>query len=346
VRRPRLKPLAIPPRTAGAMTRLVCALLRAKGIALAPLVARSGLTEQQIDDRDARIAVKHQIKMLDLAAAALHDDLIGFHLARDSDLREVALLYYVLASSNRLGESLERAERYSSLNNEGIHLRIRHDDASTVITLSYVDVERRLDRHQMECWLTAVVRVCRLLTDRQLIPRHVRVDHLRADAPAELKSFFGCNVTFGCDADEIVFAENVQNLPVVDGDPYLNEILVKFCEDAISRRGVARNTLRAELEKTIAPLLPHGKAHAGEVARRLGMSRRTLARRLASEGLTFAQLLADLRVDLAKRHLRDGHLPISEIAWLIGYGEASAFTHAFKRATGKTPREFRMRDRS
>jgi len=343
VRRPRHKPLTIPPRTPGAITRLACASVRANGIDLAPLLAGAGLIERQIDDRSAPIAVKYQIRLLNLAAAALRDDLLGFHIGRDSDLREIGLLYYVMASSNLLGESLQRVERYSSLNNEGIHLTIRNDDESTVVTLSYVGVERHSDRHQIECWLTALLRICRRLTNRQLIPRHVRVDHFRADESPELRSFFGCPLAFGSTVDEIVFAEDVRNLPVVSGDPYLNEILVKVCEDTLSRRGALRNSLRADLEKAIAPLLPHGEAHAGEVARQLGMSRRTLARRLASQDLTFAEILADLRIDLAKRHLRDGNLPISEIAWLLGYREASAFAHAFKRATGKAPREFRVR---
>jgi AraC-like DNA-binding protein len=127
----------------------------------------------------------------------------------------------------------------------------------------------------------------------------------------------------------------------VSGDPHLNSLLVKFCEEALSERAAARGSLRRDLENAIVLLLPHGKAQVDEVATRLGMSRRTLGRRLASEGLTFASVLADLRVDLAKRQLRDGSLAISQIAWLLGYREVSAFTHAFKRWTGKTPREVR-----
>jgi AraC-like DNA-binding protein len=87
--------------------------------------------------------------------------------------------------------------------------------------------------------------------------------------------------------------------------------------------------------------LPHGTARADEIARKFGMSQRTLARRLALERLTFAGILDDLRSDLARRYLDDAHLTISQIAWLLGYQEASAFTHAFKRWTGKTPREMR-----
>jgi AraC-like DNA-binding protein len=83
------------------------------------------------------------------------------------------------------------------------------------------------------------------------------------------------------------------------------------------------------------------KARAAEIARRLGMSPRTLARRLASEGLTFSGILDEQKVALAKSYLADGDLPVSQIAWLLGYREVSAFTHAFKRWTGTTRRQAR-----
>jgi AraC-like DNA-binding protein len=88
--------------------------------------------------------------------------------------------------------------------------------------------------------------------------------------------------------------------------------------------------------------MPHGKAQAGEVARKLGISQRTLARRLASEGLTFSGVLQGLRYDLARRHLLDKGLSISKIAWLLGYQDVSAFTHAFRRWTGTAPRAIRQ----
>src|SRR5215470_458552 len=193
------------------MTRQACALLGAAGVDLTPLLAKAGLTAAQIEDRDSRFAAQSQVKLLQLAADALRDDLLGFHLARDADLREVGLLYYVLASSNMLGESLQRAERYSALNNEGITLRIRGERATT-LALQYVGIERQSDRHQIEYLLTAVIRICRQLTDRDLRPRRVRMVHSSSAAARELNAFLGCEIAFGSDADEIVFAENVANL--------------------------------------------------------------------------------------------------------------------------------------
>jgi AraC-like DNA-binding protein len=174
-----------------------------------------------------------------------------------------------------------------------------------------------------------------------IIGSHAKVTHHREGGFPELNSFFGCDVVFGADVDEVAFPANVKDLQVVSGDPYLNELLIKYCEDALSNRRGSRSTLRLDLENEIVQLLPHGKTQMSEIAR--GMSQRTLARRLSSEGLTFAGILADLRVDLAKRHLTDEDLAITQIAWLLGYQEVSAFTHAFKRKTGNTPKEVRLK---
>jgi AraC-like DNA-binding protein len=101
--------------------------------------------------------------------------------------------------------------------------------------------------------------------------------------------------------------------------------------------------LRASFENEIAPLLPHGKAQASEIAHKLGMSQRTLARRLAAERSSFTVILDEMKYDLAKHYLMEADLPITTIAWLLGYQEVSAFTHAFKRWTGKTPKQSRKR---
>jgi len=100
-------------------------------------------------------------------------------------------------------------------------------------------------------------------------------------------------------------------------------------------------SLHARVENAISSVLPHRRVLVQDIARSLGMSERTLARKLADEGLNFTELLQQLRRDLALRYLSDRKLHVSKIAWLLGFQEVSAFTHAFKRWTGKTPREMR-----
>jgi AraC-like DNA-binding protein len=148
-------------------------------------------------------------------------------------------------------------------------------------------------------------------------------------------------VSFGTDADEITFASSIKSMPIISADPYLDELLITYCEEVLERRAKRPGAFRSNVENAIAVLLPHGKARAPEVARKLGVSPRTLARRLSAEGLTFIGVLNDLRYDLAKGYLSEQGLSISRVAWLLGYQEVSAFAHAFKRKSGQTPNQVR-----
>ncbi len=329
------------PNAGGVITRLACARLEQAGIELAPLLWKARLSVQQIDDRGARLKVQSQIAFLDLAADALHDPLLGFHLAKNFDLREVGLLHYVSASSETVGEALRRMARYSRMANEGVSLGSADRDDDMAIVVSYVGVARHSDRHQIEFWVTAVMRTIRELTGRHVVPNAVKLVHHRHEGVSEINEFLGTTAVFGAAVDEIALPRAVKDMPVVSADAYLNELLIAYCEEALARRAPDRGVMPSDIENAIASLLPHGAARVDDVARKLAMSRRTLARRLAAEGLTFGKVLNRLRFDLAQRHIRDSALSISEIAWLLGYREVSAFTHAFKRWTGKTPREAR-----
>ena len=323
------------PSAEGGMTRLAFACALEKKIDVEALLRKAGLSRTQIDDPHARISVRSQVLFLDLVAKALNDDLLGFHLAQNFDLRMIGLLYYVLASSETLGEALGRVARYSSIVNEGFRVIVREGKEIDVV-LESVGIPRRLNRHQIEFSFATFIRACREITKLRLTPNHVRFVHRRS-LPAGMSSFFGCEVEFGAEIDQVTFSRSILGTTVASADPYLNKLLINQYEDVLSHRKLNRNAFALTVENAIVPLLPHGKANARDVARKLGMTQRTLARHLASEGLTFVGMLKELRMDLAKRDLADRDLSISQIAWLLGYKDVSSFTHAFRRWTGDSP---------
>ena len=141
-------------------------------------------------------------------------------------------------------------------------------------------------------------------------------------------------------AERFTLNTNARELPVIHADPDFNNLL-EYCEAALTDRRGNVSQLRTRVENAISSLLPHGRVVVDAVARCLGMSKRSLARRLSDEGLNFTEVLQQLRRDLAVRYLDDPKLHISKIAWLLGFSEVSAFTHAFKRWTGKTPSQMR-----
>ena len=339
-----IKQLADLPTASGGLSRLAANRVRAAGIKLEPLLSRVGLTIEQIDDPAQRVAARTQIAFLEAAAHALSEEFLGFSLAAEFDCRDLGLLYYVMASSDTLGNALKRASHYSRITNEAIVLEFKEAPEPT-LRLAYSGIRRHADRHQMEFCIVAMVRVSRLLSGRQFLPERVSMLHVRSEGISTFARYLGNDIEFGGGADEIVFPAGSADWALVNADPRLNKILLKMCDDTLTAPK-SNNALRVTVENTIAHLLPHGQAHANTVAEKLGMSERTLARRLAEEGVTFIEILQQLRASLAGRYLEDERMPISRIAWLLGFENASSFSHACRRWTGKSPRELRRVDRA
>ena len=257
--------------------------------------------------------------------------------------RKLGLLYYVFASSPTLDEAIRRCARYSRVANEAIVVRLL-ESGRPVIRLGYTGIARHTDVQQIEFIIAFLLRLCRHTTGRQLVPESVSMMHVRSTIASEISNFFGVRVEFGSDFDEIVLPAGAGDLPLVNADPYLNKIIVKDCEAYLAERRTNVGPFRIRVENAIAPLLPHASAQASVVAQALGMSERTLERRLAQEGTSFMEILQQLKSEMAVRYVEDPALPISRVAWLLGFEEVSSFSHAFKRWTGKSPRGMRTAD--
>jgi AraC-like DNA-binding protein len=327
------------PTAQGGLSRLAADRVRRTRIKLEPLLSRAGLTLEQIDDPEQRIDARKQIAFLESAAEALNDDFLGFSLAEEFDCRDLELFYYVMASSDTLGDALRRAARYSEVTNEAIVFQYQQA-REPALRVGYSGIPRHTDRQQIEFCVVAMVRVSRLLSGRQFLPKRVSMIHVRSKRNPNFARFLGKDIKFGCDADEIVYPAGSAEWTLVNADPRLNKILLKVCEDLKTRRSKT-GAFRIAVENTISPLLPHGQAHAGVVAKKLGVSERTLARRLAEDDMTFNGVLQQLKASLARRYLEDEGIPISRIAWLLGFEDASSLSHACRRWTGKSPRELR-----
>jgi AraC-like DNA-binding protein len=183
----------------------------------------------------------------------------------------------------------------------------------------------------------------RELAGRNIRPIRVSFAHARNADVAEFARFFGCPVEFGRAVDEGVwsdlleFSADAVAAPLLTADAKLFSALEPFCDMAATERRTASDTFRAAVEKEAEKLLPHGKAQKQTVAKALGMSARTFARRLAVEETTYEEVVDELRRSLALQYLKDPGMSLSQITWLLGYEGSTSFNHAFKRWTGDSP---------
>src|SRR5262245_61616155 len=132
--------------------------------------------------------------------------------------------------------------------------------------------------------MLGVLRMCRILSGQNLVPAHFWISQYPSGANSEMVRFVGTTVQFGAESDEFALNANARELPLIHADPYLNDLLLKYCEAALADRRGDTSQLRTKVENAISSLLPHGRVVVDDVARSLGMSKRTLAGKLQTKG--------------------------------------------------------------
>jgi AraC-like DNA-binding protein len=166
-------------------------------------------------------------------------------------------------------------------------------------------------------------------------PRRLGVD--------EMRGFFGCEVAFGGDENAIYFNRADLQRPISTADSKLIGFLRNIGEETLARHTANMPPLQERLERALLPMLSSGRVSQEAAARELGMSGRTLSRRLAETGQSFRGILDGLREALATRYLLQSDLSQTEITFLLGFADQSSFVTAYRRWTGLTPGEIRRR---
>jgi AraC-like DNA-binding protein len=333
------------PTATGFAARQAIAVLRKCNIEVAPLLRRVGLSERDFDNHQLRISAIAQVRLLEYVAETLGDSAFGLHLAQQANLREAGLLFYVTSAARTIGETLLLYERYCRIVNEAVRVKLSSVQNGVVVEFNFVGLSRHQFRQNAEFGLAAILKGMRENVGRNIRPIGVTFAHPRNSNLPEFERFFGCPVEYSSASDQWSFSNETLAVPLITRDPYLLETLQPFCDQAAKERNTAVGTLRSSVENELQKLLPHGKANRQAVARALGMSERTLSRRLADEGTTYDELVDQLRRSLALQYIRAPSISVSQIAWLLGYEGSTSFSHAFARWTGRSPSAIRKEEK-
>jgi AraC-like DNA-binding protein len=338
-------PQPVLPTVTGFAARRAIVALRRRKVAIAAVLKSVGLSERDIDNRQHRISALAQGKFLEAAADALADSALGLHLAKQTNPREAGLLYYVASAAENLGEALALFERYFRIVNEAVRLKLRRTPKGLVAEISFVGVSRRQIQQNVDFGMAIILEALREVAGRDIRPTKVVFAVLRHSDRREFERFYGCPVEFGAPSDQLVFSKDTLALPLISEDRYLLETLGPICDAAARERDTPKGTLRTMVENEVERLLPHGRTQKRIVAKTLGLSARTLSRRLADEGTTYEEVVDQLRRSLGLRYLTEPSLSLSQIAWLLGYEGSTSFNHAFRRWTGRPPSALRREKR-
>tara|TARA_Y100001972_G_C7646331_1_gene324847 strand:- start:923 stop:1879 length:957 start_codon:yes stop_codon:yes gene_type:complete len=238
------------------------------------------------------------------------------------------------------GEIFDRSERYMKLLSNTYFFEVRKKGDLSDILLHREPHRKGLELSN-EATLSATVVVLRAITETDINPSQVTFKH---NAPKDLSSYhkvFNCPILFNQPYYSITYKTTELETRTAKADYSINQFLVERVEEETKGIQVSSHKLTEDVEKLIKDALPSGIPSIFQIGEHMGMSNRTLTRRLSENGVTFRDLIQRAQEEVSKKLLRYTDRSIAEIAFETGFSEQSAFNRAFKRWTDQSPVEFR-----
>jgi AraC-like DNA-binding protein len=332
-----------PSRTTTVSTRSVRPVLerlRALGIDIGSVLTAVGTQPGALDDPDGRIPHDLALSLWGEAVRRSGDDGFGMHAAEQIRPGAFDVLDYAVRSSATLGEGLQRLIRYHRILHDAAAVRLRLEADRAHLTHELPGDYPALPRHVAEFIVGAWIVVARQATGVDVAPLEVSFRHAAPADISEHRRLFRATVRFHAAVNGLVLPSALLDRPLVKADAGLCAVLERHVRELVEK--IPRvESLGDRVRQLVAQDLSTGVRGAEQVAERLHMSSRSLQRLLRADGTSYTELVDALRHELAARYLGEARLAIAEVAFLLGFSEASAFHRAFRRWTGTTPAAYR-----
>lgn len=312
----------------------------ARGITAESLYQSVNFDPTVLEDPDTRMPFVQLVAMYEKAAELTGDDDFGLHIGESVDLSAFDVVGYCALNSSTLGAAFARVARYHSIWTDGALFTLESENETSAVVYSYVERPNSETRQDTEMTLATVTTLCRRIATPDFGPTLVEFQHAAPADLSEHQRLFNCPMNFNTHANRLSFPSSFLSLPIAKADASLCALLDRHAEELLVKYP-PRDSLIDQVRNVIAEEFRGGEASLERVADRLGLTPRTLQRKLQEVGTSYNDVLDQLRRQLAMRYLREPRMAICEVAYLLGFSESSSFHRAFKRWTGLTPKDFR-----
>jgi AraC-like DNA-binding protein len=291
---------------------------------------------------DGFIACADFARLLEEIAQATGDVCFGLHFGEHSNPKNIGPLAYAILNSPTIAEACATAARYLHVHNQALQPSLDVDSKLAYFAYSYANVGLENPRQFSEFTMAGVLNIFRIMAGSQWAPREIQFAHGAPESINEHQRVFRAPVLFRCAHNAMLMEREFLDRTIPAADHRLYGILSRYLDDVLLRIP-PEDGLVATIRKAIGESLKDGPPKLAGVAKSLALSPRTLQRRLDKQGLDFKKLVHDTRRQFALEYLRDQENTLTQIAFLLGYSEVSAFNRAFKRWTGSTPLDYRRK---
>jgi len=310
-----------------------------KGASRRELVQRSRIDPEDLRDRDNRIPFSKYVALMRAGQELCNDPALALHFGEAVDVSEISITHS-LGGVETIGEALSLVNRYSPLavEVEGVGTGGRFEMRRDAGQIWIVDTRRNPNDFPelTESTFTRMVCSTRRAFGTQVF-KAVCFTHAQPSYVSEYERIFRAPVIFGSDKNALRINEGLlSSFRPPPASRYVTGVLRDHAE-ALLQRLESTHSIRGRVESLLVPALNSGDVGMETIAGKLGFSRQTLFRKLKAEGVTFEEVLEQLRCSIAHHHLRDGKASVKETAYLVGFSDPAAFSRAFKRWTGHAP---------
>ncbi len=320
---------------------------RAVGLDTEAGLRHSGINPALLDDPLERIDSKRFEVLLEWFIDQSNDPLFGLHTSQFVQPGSYSVIGYIAMSASTIFEALSRVSLYEKLVGD-MGVTETHPCGPGHLEVRWLCRHQRqpVRRHLIENVLGSWVRYTRWLADNDnLNPEQVWLEHAPPAQRQQLEEYrkvFGCEVRFNQPCSALIASHQLLGHRLRQPDPLLFSTLEAHAAQKLHELGLSGNSLSQRVLLRIRALIDEGMPRKERVAADLGMTERTLHRRLQEEGSSWQILLDQVRDDLARSMLRDTPLPQASIAERLGYSDTRSFQRAFKRRVGSTPGDWRQ----
>jgi AraC-like DNA-binding protein len=322
-----------------------------KGADRRMLIERSQICLDDLENQDNRIPLANYLALLNAGIELCNEPALSLLFGEAVRLQDISIVGLIGVAYDKVESLRRQVNRYAPLTLDA-------DDGGTADAAEFV-------RENGDVWLKSTSEIYRanpLLTEaafarsicgaramqaslsasmpglaKLTFPKAIRFTHKEPSYRAEYDRIFGVPLFFGSHMNALLVDEAILNLKLPRTNPYLSEILSARAEELLKNLEMSK-TMRGRVENLLVPILHTGAASMDMIAVKLSLSRQTLFRKLKAEGITFEQVLDELRHNLALHYLNEKKVPVNQTAYLLGFSQPAAFSRAFKRWTGSSPR--------
>ncbi|MDX1552968.1 MAG: AraC family transcriptional regulator ligand-binding domain-containing protein [Marinobacter sp.] len=314
-------------------------LLKQGGFPVGQWLADSGVAAQTTES-DERLSLYHALSLWHRVECDAQTPLLGLQLGQALQPRDFPILGQAALSADTLRTAIEQLREFEPLVWDiGLcHLEVTGQTAKLMLNPRHSTL---LPAGIIELAISGWLRI-----GRKLLPGHQRITvsftHQPTTEKKLYKQYLNASVTFGQPFNGLTFPASWLDLPLPTRDEHLQSLLQQQGRRLLANYHRDLN-LPNEVRARICQHLLEGPVGPADTARQLGLSTRSLRRKLAARHTSWRALYEEVRLDLAMLWLREPEAPLADIGLLLQFTDQSAFNHAFRRWTGETPGQYRRR---